>query len=134
MKALLLVLFSSFAFAGTYTPTLTNVQYAYAMTSHQAEYFVTDSVLHVAGVLDSSFDSSFVNYAEILISLPVSSSLSSQYDCSGVVGEGPHYNIGHIEADAGSDSALLVINPSLSTTPPDEAPLTLHYMFDCVVK
>jgi hypothetical protein len=137
MKTMLFIIWSSFAFAGSYTPTVSNVQYSYAITSHKAVYSVANGVVHVAGAVTATFDDAFLSaspsVAKMLISLPVSSSLGSQYDCAGVVGEGPLYNIGHIEADAASDKALLVINPSLSATPPDEAPLTLRYEFDCDV-
>lgn len=134
MKTFLLTLLASVSvFASTYTPTISNVQYSYGITAHKAMYFVSDSVVHVAGAVTATFDSSFSPVAIMSVSLPVSSNLGGEYDCSGLVGEGPLYNIGHVEADASSDKALIVINPSLSTTPPDLLPLELRYSFDCEV-
>lgn len=142
MKLVLVAILSILSvtvFAGTYTPTVANVQYVFpaSIVSHKAQYSQANGIVHVAGSVELQADSDamFSPPAIVSVSLPVSSALASEYDCNGVVGEAPHYNVGSIKADPSSGKVLLMFNPSVASSvyDPNSDILHLYYQFDCEV-
>jgi hypothetical protein len=118
-------MFGTTAFADYYTPTAANVQDASSITAHKAQYSQDDGVMHVSGSVSFSGASAFT---KVSLSLPVSSALASVYDCNGVVGESPSYNVGVVYADPSSDKAVIEINPL-----PQDTVLDYYYSFMCEI-
>ncbi len=127
----LLVLISSTAFAGTYTPTVADVQHSGNLSSEKAQYYQVGSIVHVSGAVTAGSDNSS-ELTKISISLPVASDLGSSLDCHGTLGEADNFNVGTVSADPTNDKVIISFLASVSDMSFSQ-PLYINYSFDCEV-
>jgi len=72
---------SGHAYAGTYTPTLTNVTNLAASTAYSCQYIAVGNVVHVSGRADE--DPTAAGLCQLGISLPVASNIANANECAG---------------------------------------------------
>jgi len=113
--------------SGTYTPTLTNQLNVASLTSYIAQWIRVGNVVNVSGRATISLTSNS-GITEFDISLPINSNLTTNQQCSGVMGSGSTNNEqGAITSDTINKTALAFFQAS-STSSRD-----VYYSFTYVI-
>ena len=91
--------------SGTYTPTLADVSNTSARTAYQGQWMRVGNVVTVSGTLDLM--ATLISTAtRVSITLPIASTFTTSYQCSGTAGDALHDIGGAIASDSSSKAIL----------------------------
>jgi hypothetical protein len=134
---LVFMIFPIIALGSYYTPTASSVLYADNITSHKAQYYQDDGILHVAGGVSFAGNVDAYIYGngnvKLAISLPISTALASAHECNGVAFDSWRFNRAVVYADPDNDRAIIEVVPSAAGDINNPQMMDMHYLFMCEI-